>query len=93
MLNNILTRIVFYSSIINLILVPPGEKNMYKRNFFVDFIDLNVGMWTSNNALTPDPEKESDGLTSSPHVKYILINFIFLGMAFINDWIKNVRLG
>ena len=24
-------------------------------------------MWTSNNALTPDPDKEPDGLTSYPY--------------------------
>jgi dolichyl-phosphate-mannose-protein mannosyltransferase len=31
-----------------------------------DFIHLNVAMMMSNNALTPDPEKEPDQLTSKP---------------------------
>ena len=48
-------------------LVPPGEVGLYKSNFFRDFIDLNVAMWQSNNALTPDLDKEADGLTSSPY--------------------------
>ncbi len=39
--------------------------NVYKSSFVHDFIDLNVAMWTSNNALTPDPEKE-DNLASLP---------------------------
>ena len=40
---------------------------MYKSRFLYDFVDLNVAMWTSNNALTPDPNKEPDALTSSPY--------------------------
>ncbi len=47
-------------------LVPPGEKGQYKTSFLRDFVDLNVAMWTSNNALTPDEDKEADGLTSNP---------------------------
>ncbi|KAI9099505.1 Dolichyl-phosphate-mannose-protein mannosyltransferase-domain-containing protein [Phlyctochytrium arcticum] len=45
--------------------LPAGGKNAYKSKFLRDFFDLNVAMWTSNNALTPDPEKE-DNLTSQP---------------------------
>ncbi|KAI3635152.1 hypothetical protein MIR68_006718 [Amoeboaphelidium protococcarum] len=44
----------------------PGTKAEYKTSFIKDFIHLNVGMYTSNNALTPDPDKEPDGLTSLP---------------------------
>jgi len=36
----------------------------YKSKFINDFIDLNVAMWTSNNALVPDPDKEPDQLVS-----------------------------
>ena len=76
--------------------MPPGEKNLYKSNFWRDFIDLNVAMWQSNNALTPDSEKESDGLTSSPYQWPVLwtglrmcgwgddsIKFFLLGTPFI----------
>ncbi|KAJ3034984.1 Protein O-mannosyltransferase 2 [Rhizophlyctis rosea] len=47
--------------------LPPGGKGAYKSKFLKDFMDLNVAMWTSNNALTPDPDKEPDALTSSPY--------------------------
>jgi dolichyl-phosphate-mannose-protein mannosyltransferase len=52
--------VTFYS-------VPPGGAQAFPRNFWKDFADLNVAMWTSNNALTPDPDKEPDILTSQPH--------------------------
>lgn len=55
-------------------LMPPGGAAAYQSFFFRDFIDLNVAMyvffklrWTSNNALTPDPDKEPEALTSMPH--------------------------
>jgi dolichyl-phosphate-mannose-protein mannosyltransferase len=54
--------------------VPPGGAGDYKTSFFRDFIDINVGMyrrcnirWTSNNALTPDPDKEPEALTSQAY--------------------------
>lgn len=47
--------------------VPPGGKEMYRSSFIRDFIDLNIGMWTSNNALTPDGDKEPEPLTSMPY--------------------------
>ncbi|KAJ3289744.1 Protein O-mannosyltransferase 2 [Borealophlyctis nickersoniae] len=47
--------------------LPAGGPGAYKSKFFKDFIDLNVAMWTSNNALTPDPDKEPDQLTSAPY--------------------------
>jgi hypothetical protein len=50
-----------------ILLVPKGNPNLYRSNFFKDFIDVNVGMWTSNNALVPDPERGHDILTSQPY--------------------------
>ncbi|KAJ3027390.1 UNVERIFIED_CONTAM: Protein O-mannosyltransferase 2 [Siphonaria sp. JEL0065] len=47
-------------------LLPPGGSAAYPKSFWRDFVDLNIGMWTSNNALTPDPDKEPDALTSKP---------------------------
>ncbi|KAJ3119046.1 Protein O-mannosyltransferase 2 [Phlyctochytrium bullatum] len=47
--------------------LPPGGPNAFKSSFLKDFVDLNVAMWTSNNALTPDPDKEPDQLTSQPY--------------------------
>ncbi|KAI9209712.1 Dolichyl-phosphate-mannose-protein mannosyltransferase-domain-containing protein [Polychytrium aggregatum] len=47
--------------------LPAGQKGAYKSRFFKDFIDLNVAMWTSNNALTPDPDNEDDNLVSHPY--------------------------
>jgi len=44
--------------------VEPAPKAAYKSKFINDFIDLNVAMWTSNNALVPDPDKEPDQLVS-----------------------------
>lgn len=38
---------------------------LYKSPFWRDFSHLNVAMWTSNNALVPDPDKE-DILASKP---------------------------
>ena len=48
-------------------LVPPGGKGQYRQSFLRNFIDVNVGMWTSNNALTPDPDKEPGQLESKPY--------------------------
>ncbi|KAF7732154.1 Protein O-mannosyltransferase 2 [Apophysomyces ossiformis] len=45
--------------------LPPAPKNAYKSSFLQDFWHLNVAMWTSNNALIPDPDKE-DILSSVP---------------------------
>ena len=47
--------------------LPPGNASMYKSRFIDDFIDHNVGMWKTNNALVPDPEYEPGALTSSAH--------------------------
>ncbi|TPX65799.1 dolichyl-phosphate-mannose---protein mannosyltransferase [Chytriomyces confervae] len=48
-------------------LLPPGGAAAYPQSFWRDFIDLNIAMWQANNALTPDPTKEPDQLTSKPH--------------------------
>ncbi|GMK59386.1 hypothetical protein CspeluHIS016_0704010 [Cutaneotrichosporon spelunceum] len=45
--------------------LPPGNLKMYRSPFWRDFAHLNVAMWTSNNALVPDPDKE-DILASEP---------------------------
>ena len=45
--------------------VPAGDVKLYKSPFWRDFVHLNVAMWTSNNALVPDPDKE-DILASLP---------------------------
>lgn len=52
----------------------PAEKGAkIKSTFISDFIDLNVGMWTSNNALTLDENKEPDALVSFPwHWPFLL---------------------
>ncbi|KAI9355729.1 Dolichyl-phosphate-mannose-protein mannosyltransferase-domain-containing protein [Zopfochytrium polystomum] len=47
--------------------LPPGGAADFRPNFWRDFVDLNVAMWTSNNALTPDKDKEPDILTSVPY--------------------------
>ena len=45
----------------------PREGSPRPRSYFLhDFVHLNVAMWTSNNALVPDPDKEKDILTSKP---------------------------
>ena len=44
--------------------LPPGEPGQYKSRFLDDVWDCNVGMWMTNNALTPNPELEPSILTS-----------------------------
>lgn len=45
--------------------MPAGNAKLYRSPFWRDFIHLNVAMWTSNNALVPDPDKD-DVLASKP---------------------------
>ena len=40
--------------------VPASDPGVYKSPFLKDFIHVNVGMMTSNNALVPDPDKQDD---------------------------------
>ncbi|KAI8909750.1 Dolichyl-phosphate-mannose-protein mannosyltransferase-domain-containing protein [Gorgonomyces haynaldii] len=73
-------------------LLPPGGANAYRSSFWMDFVDLNVAMWTSNNALTPDPDKEPDALTSQPyHWPLLLRGLRMCGWG--NDQIKFYLLG
>ncbi|CAI2176276.1 8797_t:CDS:10, partial [Funneliformis geosporum] len=46
-------------------LLPSGGRAYYKSSFLNDFWHLNVAMYTTNNALVPDPDKE-DILASTP---------------------------
>ena len=45
--------------------MPAGDAKYYQSPFWRDFVHLNVAMWTSNNALIPDPDKD-DILASKP---------------------------
>ena len=49
----------------NNLIVPGGNAKYYRSPFLRDFWHLNVAMWTSNNALIPDPDKY-DVLASAP---------------------------
>ena len=53
------------TSSLELTSVPPGNAKLYRSPFWRDFVHLNVAMWTSNNALVPDPDKD-DILASKP---------------------------
>lgn len=46
--------------------MPKGTAEDYPRNFFSDLKDCNIGMYVTNNSLTPDPELEPSQLTSRP---------------------------
>lgn len=39
---------------------PPENFKLPKTNFFKDFIQLNLAMMATNNALVPDPDKQDD---------------------------------
>ena len=44
-----------------------GHKGLYKNSFFENFIELNIAMWITNNALTIDPKKEPNPIEMSPY--------------------------
>lgn len=46
--------------------LPAGDPSQYKSSFIKDFIDCNVGMFLTNNALTPNPDHEPSIITSMP---------------------------
>ncbi|KAH3670487.1 hypothetical protein OGAPHI_001002 [Ogataea philodendri] len=39
---------------------PPEDFKLPKTSFFKDFVQLNIAMMATNNALVPDPEKQDD---------------------------------
>ncbi len=45
--------------------MPPGGKAKYKSRFLQNIWHLNFAMYTTNNALVPDPD-DDDVLTSTP---------------------------
>jgi dolichyl-phosphate-mannose-protein mannosyltransferase len=45
--------------------LPRGDASQYRSRFLDDVRDCNVGMWLTNNALTPNPELEPGILTST----------------------------
>ena len=46
--------------------LPAAGEKAFKSNFLDDFIDVNIAMWSTNNALVPDEEKK-DNLASAPY--------------------------
>lgn len=38
--------------------LPPGNSTLYRSRFIEDFIECNIGMWRTNNALKQDPDLE-----------------------------------
>ncbi len=72
--------------------LPPGDPKQYKSRFLDDFIDHNVGMWRTNNALTPDPELEPAPLTSKPHQWMFLQRGLRMS-GFGDDQVKFYMLG
>lgn len=46
--------------------MPKGSASLYPSNFLMDFIECNLNMWHTNNALTKDEEIEASPLTSEP---------------------------
>lgn len=45
--------------------LPPGNSSLYKSRFVDDFVECNVGMWRTNDALRPDPDLEPQIITST----------------------------
>ena len=46
--------------------LPKGDPSQYKSSFWKDFVDCNVGMFMTNNALVPNPDHEPSIITSMP---------------------------
>ncbi|KAH8916450.1 glycosyltransferase family 39 protein [Atractiella rhizophila] len=63
--------------------LPAGDIKLYRSPFLRDFWHLNIAMWTSNNALIPDADKE-DNLASSAWDW----PFLYKGMR-MNGWSSN----
>ncbi|TPX43477.1 dolichyl-phosphate-mannose---protein mannosyltransferase [Synchytrium endobioticum] len=60
--------------------------------FLHDFLHLNVAMWTSNNALVPDQDKERDILTSAPR-EWPLMSTGLRMVSWADDAIKYYLVG
>jgi dolichyl-phosphate-mannose-protein mannosyltransferase len=65
---------------------------MYKSRFWDDFVDLNVGMFKTNNALVPDPELEPGQLTSQAWEWFFMLRGIRI-CNWADDKVKFYMLG
>ncbi|TPX33342.1 dolichyl-phosphate-mannose---protein mannosyltransferase [Synchytrium microbalum] len=78
---------------INSRLPQPRAGTPRPRSYFLhDFVHLNVAMWTSNNALVPDPDKEKDILTSTPREWPLMLNGLRM-VGWADDAIKYYLVG
>lgn len=73
-------------------LVPSGSSQDYPRSFWNDLRDCNVGMYISNNSLTPDPELEPCKLTSRPR-QWFLMNVGLRMSSWAHDAVRFLMLG
>lgn len=69
-----------------------GDANMYKSSFIEDLKDIHVGMFMTNNALTPDPELEPGILTSNAADWFFMTRGIRM-CSWSDDKIKFYMLG
>ena len=72
--------------------LPEGKPGQYKSRFLDDFIEHNIGMWRTNNALVPDSELEPSALTSRPYHWMFLLRGLRMS-GFGDDVIKFYMLG
>ena len=72
--------------------LPEGTPGTYKSRFFDDFIEHNIGMWRTNNALIPDSELEPSALTSKPYHWMFLLRGLRMS-GFSDDAVKFYMLG
>ncbi|CAG8608238.1 6097_t:CDS:10 [Diversispora eburnea] len=71
--------------------LPPGGRSNYKSRFLHDFWHLNVAMYTSNNALVPDADKE-DILASTP-LQWPIVEVGLRMCSWADDVVKFYLLG
>ena len=72
--------------------LPEGQPGQYKSRFIDDFIEHNVGMWRTNNALVPDSELEPSALTSKPYHWMFLLRGLRMS-GFGDEAVKFYMLG
>lgn len=72
--------------------LPAGEPGTYRSRFIDDFIEHNIGMWRTNNALVPDSELEPSQLTSKPYHWMFLLRGLRMS-GFGDDVVKFYMLG